>query len=528
MVSSRLSFPLRSSSLGVASYPRRVGIRMGHALSQAGDGSEPSSFAKSWLRDAEVFLKQSHITGSPMALPQRVASQAESVGNKMLELSIPSLHWIKSGLIQTIIALDVLGIWMPRIGVSLVRGALPYDPQKDPDLKTMSPWDAWRTGKWRQLKALNWPNLAEETNREFASGPGFYSICILSYLAASKFLFKAGELTGLPNARMAHHIYQLDHMQHTQTERLQKVMTSPKEHLKPFLEHVFTQHASPDTWPDAWRTHPLTHQGQRVPQAQASALSQTTFPDLVKRYAHFASEVTQLEWQDKVVSHQARQKVHQGLLQSGKLTEEAPQAYKKLMKAGLQYAEKALHQAVITLNEDTSPRATLYAKDHIPVQTWQGRMGECAVLHSQTLPLAQLLKERQALGDVYHTYLTHTMAGQSLPLPELLQTALRQKAAVITAGVGLNIAMLFGLAWMAQRHAEYPANRLLYRRESRTSSLSEHSDAIPSSVATKKAPHELSHTGASSLVVWRALSKPLPQAQVPEPLPARFMNPVPQ
>lgn len=430
----------------------------------------------------------------------------------LLDATIPSLQWIKSGLIQTIIALDVLGIWIPRIGVSLMRGAVPYNADKDPELKTMPPWQAWRTGKWRQLKALNWPNLAEETNREFASGPGFYSICILSYLMASKFLFKAGELTGLSNKRMAHHLLALHNDRAGHASLLHTLRHTPDnagKHVKGFLKEGFKAMFYPDAWPRTWHTHPLTYQGHGMvgrafSTAQQAQAAHTTLPELLDRYAHFAAEVTHGAWQHKVVSEGRLRQAHQHLTHVPPTSTES-RAYQKLMKEGLHASEKALYRAIVTLNETFHPAEALYTKDSLPLKTWEGSVGALPSLNPTRLPVTQLFKERQALGDLYHTYLTHAVAGKALNLPQLHHTVLHQKANLIAAGFGLNIAMLFGLAWMSQRHAQYPANRLRYAKE--ISNKSQH----PHGAET----NALSGTG---------LPRALPKLQRPLPPPAWMLT----
>jgi hypothetical protein len=71
------------------------------------------------------------------------------------------------------LARDILGLWAPRIIVSLKRGRIPYDKTKDPDYGTRGPVEQ-KLHQWRQdIKGLNFWNGWEETAREVQSGPGW-------------------------------------------------------------------------------------------------------------------------------------------------------------------------------------------------------------------------------------------------------------------------------------------------------------------------------------------------------------------
>lgn len=84
------------------------------------------------------------------------------------------------------VGLDVFGMWVPRIKVSLTRGAIPYDVRQDPEMKDKPlPEQVWKSTR-ENLKGLNWTNLYEEAGREFATGPGMLVVPTLVYLGVNR------------------------------------------------------------------------------------------------------------------------------------------------------------------------------------------------------------------------------------------------------------------------------------------------------------------------------------------------------
>ncbi len=68
--------------------------------------------------------------------------------------------------------LDFVGMAFPRISRSLQRGALPYDPEKDPEAQKREGMDKWWYIKQQQINNANWANLKEEMLREIQAAPG--------------------------------------------------------------------------------------------------------------------------------------------------------------------------------------------------------------------------------------------------------------------------------------------------------------------------------------------------------------------
>lgn len=68
--------------------------------------------------------------------------------------------------------LDYAGMGFPRVSRSLKRGAVPYDPETDPETQRREGLDKFLYTKQQQVKNANWANLWEEFLRESQNSPG--------------------------------------------------------------------------------------------------------------------------------------------------------------------------------------------------------------------------------------------------------------------------------------------------------------------------------------------------------------------
>jgi hypothetical protein len=351
----------------------------------------------------------------------------------MTRYTVPALSWIKSGLIQTIIALDVFGIWIPRISVSLTRDAMPYNPLKDPDLKDRPMAQAWGLAQWRKLKALNWPNFMEETNREFASGPGLYTMCVLGYLAAQRHLFKAGDVVGLPHERFTSVLGEV-HQYLKQHEASPEAALRDPKGLAAMLRHRFQLGGQPQAFqvlsPKLGAWSEMADAVSRSEQA-LSRLRHARLPDVALQQQ--MSAVTE------TLTHQrqALAALEQGITQQlGQLNERHLPA-KSLFNKGLW-------------------RLPVFGADGLP----QGR---------QAGSVQTLFKERAAVGQLWAHLAEQLNRGEgSLSREGLAQLfeatyrrSLNQKAAYLGGLATLSVGWLFFLAWLSQHNRRYPANRLL-------------------------------------------------------------------
>jgi|GEM_PF-3811198 len=129
-------------------------------------------------RDA-LILQNGHVAGNKKHLPH-VAIPPELAllgGAGYLATLNPALAALLTAKIDTqffwdFTILDFAGMGFPRVSRSLQRGAIPYDPDDDPEAQKKQGLDKWAYVKQRQLQNANWPNLIEEMLREVQASPG--------------------------------------------------------------------------------------------------------------------------------------------------------------------------------------------------------------------------------------------------------------------------------------------------------------------------------------------------------------------
>lgn len=80
--------------------------------------------------------------------------------------------------------MDFIGIWVPRIGVSLKRGRIPYNVEEDSQAKDLTLLQKNMLSVRKNVQGLNWPNFMEEAGREFCTGPGMLLIPTLAFAVA--------------------------------------------------------------------------------------------------------------------------------------------------------------------------------------------------------------------------------------------------------------------------------------------------------------------------------------------------------
>ena len=108
--------------------------------------------------------------------------------------------------------LDFVGMGFPRISRSLQRGAVPYDPLKDPEAQKRSGLDKWFYIRRKKTENANWPNLREEMLREIQAAPGSLLVpalvfSLLPLVSRNKYL----SWTGRRNMLMSEQDLMLEH-----------------------------------------------------------------------------------------------------------------------------------------------------------------------------------------------------------------------------------------------------------------------------------------------------------------------------
>jgi hypothetical protein len=90
-----------------------------------------------------------------MSVSQQLMKMRSGATNALL----PIFEGISNIYLYEFLALDVVGMWVPRIGVSLWRGRIPYDGAKDPVNEGMNPLQLAAKHTWGNFKGLNWARV---------------------------------------------------------------------------------------------------------------------------------------------------------------------------------------------------------------------------------------------------------------------------------------------------------------------------------------------------------------------------------
>ncbi len=98
--------------------------------------------------------------------------------------------------------LDYAGMGFPRVSRSLKRGAIPYNPDTDPETQEREGLEQWVYIKQQQAKNANWDNLWEEFLRECQNSPGALLLPALLFTAIPL----TSRFTGFPAGRRAFQI----------------------------------------------------------------------------------------------------------------------------------------------------------------------------------------------------------------------------------------------------------------------------------------------------------------------------------
>lgn len=136
-------------------------------------------------------------------------------------LAMPITRAMDLNFIASFVGQDTFGFWVPRISVSLVRGAIPYDPKNDPEAQRRKGLNRSLYIFTQKAKRANWANLYEETMREVATAPG-----LLLWGSAGGILLKTtGRFTEFPEGRRC----------------MEMPIAVVKEFSQAFQHHVVTQ-----------------------------------------------------------------------------------------------------------------------------------------------------------------------------------------------------------------------------------------------------------------------------------------------
>jgi hypothetical protein len=416
-------------------------------------------------------------TAASLWTPSKAQQLCQGIGDTITKASFPKLTspflgWVASSFMASIITLDVGSLWIPRIGVSLARGAKPYDPQKDTDLQSRPLSQRVLLSKWRQLKALNWPNFSEESQREFATGPGVLFVPTASYFLLRRKL-PAGDATFMPYETLKAYKHTYHHFLAQRPEQpWQKASVPLSERIQNNREdfaHFLQQHLRPDAH-KALLAHPvrLSHEPQKT----------TTLARLLT------------QWETRLLTlHEGHLKHH---LKRPLDLQGHPhfKAWTAAQEATLDTLATHIAEATKKVNEASRTTTHLWQKDLLPT-LWHkpslkpvGEGLSASVPLIKELPVETVLRElklfpayvqRLALDTVAKTSASHpSLTGFVKPLSEvsnasLIQTSetlyqkmLGHKLGFSLANTALGVGWLFWLAsWVLKTSHVYPANRLM-------------------------------------------------------------------
>lgn len=377
-----------------------------------------------------------------------------AAGDLITRISVPQvstgfMSWVASSFVASILALDVLSLWAPRIGVSLVRGAEPYNPKTDPDLVNRPLTQQLVLGKWRQLKHLNWPNFSEESQREFASGPGILGVPTATYLLFKRGLLPAGDATFMAFPTVANYQQALAHhwRQPNANTRWTDHALSPQERLNSFRQDVREFLRGHVLGPDG---HPA-FQAHRKPLHLPGESKPTTLHTLLDDWVDTLSHITALE-----AGHESK------LLDATAAKERLNPLHKQLATLG-----KALQEATPTFNETHRLDSHFWDKDTLPL-LWQKTTGAAETTEQATAAMLRQLTQFKDMPKALFKQVVQAGPKAGLGAEKLPDLALilshrmmGHKFWFSVANSALGLAWLYWLASWVLKSQTYPANRLM-------------------------------------------------------------------
>ncbi|MBY0404860.1 MAG: hypothetical protein K2X66_13250 [Cyanobacteria bacterium] len=411
-----------------------VGLRSGSsALS-------PKSF-KSSNSSSNVASKN---TPTPKFGGLPLVEMYHGLGTKLVNVGLPVFENVSEVFLWGFLAQDVVSMWMPRIRQSLMRGAIPYDPTKDPENKGKTWFQTLKTTMANRIAGWNWVNFNEETKREFATGPGVLMIPALAFLAARRSFGKSSvELGHGPLTQFTDSFIQA--LKNSPLATQEKI--TPQEFqqvLGDFVKSTFG-FSEADL---AQKIKISTGKELKVRAGEVAAKSETTLGEYLTQWSH--------QWAESVFNHHG-----------------IPQAD---LKKEIHVLETSLQDTLISgfnraIKVAERPDKVLNI-DKIPVKLLdrtlsKGPNAEKIVYSIGEKPVGEFLHELSCWKDyALAVFSTKTKgAGVSDFLPELAEKIYKKmvtkKAMLALAVSGLTGFYLIELAKWAQSHETYEANRLL-------------------------------------------------------------------
>lgn len=197
---------------GVISPRKAVEETFTYDAQQLTPNNQPSTPAETTCPPAPVVVASPPVTNeellpkkkkkkSPLEIPVELIMLAVSGYLSTLNPAVASVitEQIDTSFFWNFNILDYAGMGFPRVSRSLKRGAVPYDPDTDPETQKREGLNQYFYIKQQQAKNANWDNLWEEFLRECQNSPGALLLPALLFTAIPI----ASQFTGFPAGRRA-------------------------------------------------------------------------------------------------------------------------------------------------------------------------------------------------------------------------------------------------------------------------------------------------------------------------------------
>lgn len=351
--------------------------------------------------------------------------------NHLTDALVPIFQKITEVYVVSFLAMDVIGLWAPRIWTSAKTGRIAYDPSKDPEAKDKPFGEQVKLWIKGNIKGLNWPNLEEETAREAATGPGLLVIPSVMYAFAGRALGRTGI-----------------HLRH--------------EALNGFC-NGFAEHVSASNLAQAGKGLSQADYRRTMGDYISSLFKDTEMrkahmPDGGGTYGEFLDQWSQ-RWANAMnldTSKVARKEQEKTLAKLGDELQE------KIIAFNQEHRLQTYQMDGKTIGAKASD-SMIHRVDHI----WGSYAGKGPL---QQMPMRDLLSDLSKWTDVsrgiYKTQNEKLAAAADAKLPEVIEFVRRKvvshKTLFSVSATVLGAMYLFQLVFWTQRHKSYQATRLLH------------------------------------------------------------------
>jgi hypothetical protein len=382
--------------------------------------------------------------------------------------------------------LDFVGMGFPRISRSLQRGAVPYDPLKDPEAQKRSGLDKWFYIRRKKAENANWPNLGEEMMREIQAAPGSLLVPalvfgLLPFVSRNKYL----SWTGRRNMLMSEQDLMLEHqnLQQFLTEttplppRYSQEGASLEALGKGYVERVFKGIPEPMRHEQVaieikgnGVINPYYHMSKGHLKTLQKGLNDDELfglkqalnrhPQLTKTSSLSLKNVTLAEVVEAIAEVQGKLLAFDVQHGAGAMFFNAKHRQEHaLLTAKMQALFNIAEATVMKVNAIHCPETRMQQQmTHLPTMNGTTYTPKAILHHLQMMD-----KGRDLMVATFRRFFAHSNNGKTLQetLSQSLNTAKATKAFITLGSFMWMMSWLWYLSHAIQRGREYPANRLV-------------------------------------------------------------------